>query len=242
MNVSSKLPRILIGAPQSDKKNYCFDEWLANVRNFTYPKENVEIFLADNSDTPDNYRYFTQKLGIKGTYIGGKKNIIEKIADSHNAVRKYALDNKFDYLFHLETDIFPEETIIEKLLFHRMKLTACPYHVNIDMDGSFKRDMCVEILLEDTQTFKKAVLVSDADEFFDGKLKICQAAGLGCVLIHKDVLQQIPFRYERGVSSHPDSFFAVDCILKNIPFYIDTGLFATHKNFTKWGEYDFKSN
>ncbi len=52
-----KTPKILIAAPQADVKNYCFEDWLRNVRQFTYPKSKIDIFLADNSRTSDNANY-----------------------------------------------------------------------------------------------------------------------------------------------------------------------------------------
>lgn len=236
-NRNPKLPKILIGAPQSDKKNYCFDEWLQNVRSFTFPKENIEIFLADNSDTPDNYRKL-KKLGLQAAYISrGKRGILERITESHNAVRKYCLENNFDLLFHLETDIFPQANIIEMLLFHRKKITAAPYHIN----EGFKRDVCV-LGMDNTVNFKESYTISETDPFFDGELKECHSAGIGCILIHKDILKEIEFRYQKGTNAHPDTYFAIDCALKGIPIYIDTSLFALHKNATHWGKFgvDFK--
>lgn len=233
----NKLPRILIGAPQSDKKNYCFDEWLENIRNFTYPKERLEIFLADNSDTPDNYRRI-KKLGLKAAYIPrGNRGILERITESHNAVRKYCLDKGFDFLFHLETDIFPQETIIEMLLYNHQKITAAYYHIGEHL----KRDVCV-LQMDDTVNFKESVMLPEQHPFFDGTVKTCHSAGLGCILIHKSILQKIPFRYQKGDDAHPDSFFAMDCELQNIPIHIDTSLFVMHKNATHWGKFgvDFK--
>ena len=43
------LPKILIGIPTYEGKNYCLDAFMNNVNNFTYPKSNIEIFVADNS-------------------------------------------------------------------------------------------------------------------------------------------------------------------------------------------------
>lgn len=231
------LPRILIGAPQSDKKNYCFDEWLQNVRNFTYPKEKLEIFLADNSDTPDNYRKI-KKLGLKAAYIPrGKRDILERITESHNAVRLYCLKNGFSFLLHLETDIFPQENIIEMLLFHRQKITAATYHI-----GEYtSRNLCV-LGMDDTNNFKESYMIPEGHPFYDGTLKQCHSAGLGCILIHRSILEKIPFRYQRGYNAHPDTFFAMDCELQKIPIHVDTSLFALHKNKTHWGKFgiDFK--
>ena len=51
----NKLPKVLICAPQHESKNYCWENWINNVKDFTYPKDRLEIFIADNSPTKDNY-------------------------------------------------------------------------------------------------------------------------------------------------------------------------------------------
>ena len=44
----NNLPKVLICAPQHESKNYCWETWINNVNNFTYPKDRLEIFIADN--------------------------------------------------------------------------------------------------------------------------------------------------------------------------------------------------
>ena len=43
------LPKILIGVPTYDGKNYCLPQFLENISKFTYPKERLAIYVADNS-------------------------------------------------------------------------------------------------------------------------------------------------------------------------------------------------
>jgi hypothetical protein len=77
----SKLPKILIAAPQSDVKNYCFIDWVLNINRFSYPKENITILLVDNSDTKDNVDYI-KKFGIECVYVDkGGRGIIETLAE-----------------------------------------------------------------------------------------------------------------------------------------------------------------
>ena len=109
-----KTPKILIAAPQADVKNYCFEEWLRNIRHFSYPQSNIDIFLADNSHTTDNLDYI-RSMGVKGVHIAKKgRGIIEVMAECHQACLDYAKENEYDYLLHLETDIFPEHNILEE--------------------------------------------------------------------------------------------------------------------------------
>ena len=230
-------PRILIGAPQSDVKNYCFDEWLDNIKKLAYPEELIKIYLADNSSSPNNFRNFTRKKHIKGSYIygGGGRTILERMTDSHNAVRKYCLDNDFDYLLHLETDIFPENMfIIDMLLAHRKKVVGVPYFIG----QGIERRLCVMNMDETSRQFKLSYMCPDLDmQYYDGSIQKCHAAGVGCALIHRSVLEKIEFRYDKNLVAHPDTYFYIDCMLNNIPVFVDTGLYVKHKNETQWGEF-----
>ena len=43
----------------------------------------------------------------------------------------YALENDFDYLLHLETDIFPPTDVIERLLDAKQKVVGAMYHIEL---------------------------------------------------------------------------------------------------------------
>ena len=55
------VPKILIAVPTYEGKNYCLDEFLENIKNFDYPKNRLEIFIADNSKTNANAKYINNK-------------------------------------------------------------------------------------------------------------------------------------------------------------------------------------
>ena len=115
------LPKILIAAPTSEKKNYCFLDWICNVKKIDYPSEKMEVMLADNSYT---YKYieYLRSLGIKTVHDEKQeKTPIEYICESHNAIRDYFLKKDFDYLFHLESDVMVESQTLRTLLFHSIE-------------------------------------------------------------------------------------------------------------------------
>ena len=50
-------PKVLISCPTAVVKNYCFEAWLKNVMNFTYP--NYQVYLCDNTnDEGVNVKYY----------------------------------------------------------------------------------------------------------------------------------------------------------------------------------------
>ncbi len=220
-----KNPKVLVCAPQSDRKNYCFDWWLDSSQNLNY--QNYEIFLADNSTTRKNFKRI-RKLGINCEYIKPKgRDTITLIAESHEACRRFAIRNNFDYMLHLETDIKPPVDIIDQLLFHKKDVVSAMYFIGFG-EGS-------KLMIQQSDQFSETVNFTDnldnADlHFVDGTLKQVHHAGLGCALIKRKVFEKIPFRREKGANVHPDSFFAHDLHVKGIKQFIDTSLLCEHRN------------
>lgn len=243
------LPKILIAAPTASIKYYCFEEWIDNIMQFTYPNFQVRIF--DN--TPDNglsvikqNRYFHDKYGenndkflcISSLKINGidKRSVtttISRMAMSHNDCREYALENKFDAMLHLETDIFPEKDIIEKLLEHKKQVIGAVYFID---EGRWRKPMIQRHLFRSPNNIVSAPLDSNDISFIDGSVKKVSSVGLGCVLIDRKVLQKIPFRFIKGAHLHPDSYFSEDCFKNKIPTFVNTSTIARHDN-KFWGIY-----
>ena len=118
------MPKVLICAPQHESKNYVWDKWIENVNNFTYPKDRLEIFIADNSKSKDNYNKL-KSYGIKAVHTPQhKKGILYTINDSHEACRQYAIKGNFDFMLHLETDIIPPIDVIERLMNNNKKVST----------------------------------------------------------------------------------------------------------------------
>ena len=57
------------------------------------------------------------------------------------------------------------------------------------------------------------------------------SAGLGCVLIHRDVLKEIKFRYDKN--TFDDRWFFIDLYNKKIKSYADTSLKCKHLIFNR---------
>lgn len=231
-----QLPKVLICAPQHDSKNYAWDIWWERVKNLTYPSNRYEIFLADNSISKENTKKF-KDLGIKVKHIPqNKKGILYTINDSHEACRQYALKNEFDFMFHLETDIIPPFDVIERLLNNNKKICAGVY----DLFFGSKRTPMIQIdepYDKNIREYRTPLFLSDEEPtFFDGQLKQVYHAGLGCVLIHKSVFENIPFRVVEGVNFHSDTWFANDCFYLQIPIYVDTTIQCKHYNTTWFGK------
>ena len=251
-----KIPKVLVSAPTANAKNYCFDSWVDNVLNFTYP--NFDIRLFDNSlDEGKNARELNNKVderyGVMGLqdkfYVqnsmsirGIKKedSVIARMAISHNDCRGYALHNNYDYLLHLETDVFPERDVIEKLMFSKKKVIGGLFYRD---EGMHRKAMVQRVVYRTGNNIQ--ILNYDPIEelhLLDGTIHEVASVGLGCVLIDvKKVFSKIEFRCIKGQNNHPDSYFAEDCFRKKIPIYLDPSCVCRHEN-RQWGVYgvDFK--
>jgi cellulose synthase/poly-beta-1,6-N-acetylglucosamine synthase-like glycosyltransferase len=219
------IPKILIAAPQHDSKKYCWDDWIKNVYSFNYP--NVDVLLVDNSDTADffeemkSHPVYLHRIDVQG------KTTLEKMTESHEFIRQSAIDNKYDYLLHLETDVFPSQDVIERLLFHNKQIISVPYNI---LSGA-ERELCIvyaehDSILDSLVLYRKPI---DLTILGNGVQQVFNA-GIGCTLFKTSILNKFKFRFVQGVEAHPDTWLAYDMLSKNIPVYIDSDMLAQHKN------------
>tara|TARA_R110002096_G_scaffold63690_4_gene155996 strand:- start:8078 stop:8791 length:714 start_codon:yes stop_codon:yes gene_type:complete len=232
--MDSILPKILIAAPQSDVKDYCFEQWLLNVRQLDYPKDRIEILLVDNSDT-DKYSEYMRSQGIKVIREEKKgRGIIETLASCHQVCADYALDNGFDFLLHLETDVFPPPHSLLDMVNVGEPVVGSLYHI---YDGSYRQlSLQIEPKFPLKGYLKAYSVISGCGEHLKDKLLQVMSGALGCTLIHSEVLKTIKFRSVDGQDHHPDTWFSVDLKINGIPFYVHTEVFCEHRN-KDWGTY-----
>ena len=223
----------MIASPQSDKKNYCFEDWLNNIKKFDY--ENYDIFLADNSTTEDNSKLLRDKYKIGSKWITSKENqnsLMMKLRDSHNSCREETLKGGYDFLLHLETDIFPSAETINELLFYKKKCIGALY----DIGFADNRQLMYRTIEKDDERLAIVLDAKDREKWMTGEVYRVLGCGLGCNLIHRSVLEKVKFRIEANSNVFPSLFFGLDLDKLNIPQYLHSGLFCEHRN-EDWGDY-----
>jgi hypothetical protein len=230
-------PKILIATPTYEGKNYCLAEFMDNVASFTYPRQFCKFVVFDNSATPANAEYISKKYKVDVVwkdYAG--TTVIEKLALTHEAIRNYAINNGYDFILHLESDVFPSRPdVIEQLLFTRKKIVGVPYML---FSGGQRRLITTGIprLNARSENFIGSYQLGHHHHWFvDGTVKRCGTNGLGCTLLHVKTIAGIPFRFVPGDDAAPDTHFSRDLLLHNIPYYVHTGLHAFHWNKEEWG-------
>ena len=216
-------PNVLVGCPTSFHKEYALKEYARAVKSLNYP--NYDILLVDNSQDND---YFDKikNLGlnvIKGEYF---ESAIKRIITSRNLLRKYALDNNYDYLFSLEQDVIPKENALTKLISCNKEVSSGIYFVHNIINS--KRILIPQAFIElsnKTNDLPDMRWLTE-EEFNSNKVIRIVSCGMGCVLIHRNVLEKIEFRSENN--NFDDRFFGIDLYKKNIPMYCDTSVKCKH--------------
>lgn len=235
-----KLPKVLIAVPTYDAKNYCLDAFFQNIANFSYPKSNIEIYVADNSSTNKNALMIRDKYKVKTfwkDYTGVP--LMEKLADSHNQLRRYFLESNADYMLHLESDIFPPSDVIEQLLWCRKPIVNALYQV---FDGAW-RNPCIRLQDLKSPHYDEFMFHYELYNFHhwwvDGTLKPTYVAGIGCCLMKRKVMENFEFRWDKNNPSGnpPDTYFAEDLRVRGVQNWVHTGILAFHWNREDWGRH-----
>lgn len=232
-NEISDYPKVLLAAPTSHAKNYCFWDWLINIKTFTYP--NLDILLVDNSPGKEYFEYL-KKSGVRTMHVNpGNRATQEFITESQNLIRDVVLEEGYDYLFSLESDVFPTvRDIVERLMDNDVEMVTAPYMIGQGKDSGLLIGYQVESFVQKNALFGVILPANYGFYMMDGSLKAVNQPGIGCTLIRRDILEQLKFRCEKGQAAHSDSYFYTDLWYLGITAYMDTGLYCHHQN-ADWG-------
>ncbi len=216
-------PKILVGCPTSFHKEYALELYAKALKDLTY--SNFDILLIDNSK--DDI-YFKKLKSLELPVIKGPwfESARDRIIASRNLLRQKTLDEGYDYFFSLEQDVLPPPNILQGLLKHNKEIITAIYFADNVIPGKILPELIPLVyVLENPETLAMRAL--NSKELWDkqGLMEIV-SAGLGCVLIHKNILKQIKFRYDKN--TFDDRWFFIDLYNKKIKSYADTSLKCKH--------------
>lgn len=215
------MSKVLVGCPTSSHKAYCLEEYSKAIKSLTY--SNYGILLVDNSE---NLKYVDRirKLGIDVVKDNYFETARERVVHSRNLLRDYVLKNNYDYFLSLEQDVIPPKDVIERLLRHDKKVVTGIYFTRYDING--KKKIKPLIWVDTPGKFEKMKFIDERELWKSGLIKI-RACGLGCVLIHKSVLESISFRLFKP-KIYDDMAFCHDLYKKGISIYADLEVKCKH--------------
>lgn len=190
-NLSKQLPRVLVGCPTSELKSYCLEEYIKGLKSLTY--KNFDILIVDNSKD-ESYVKKIKSFGvpvIKSDYFKYAK---DRVIKSRNILRKYVLEKGYDYFLSLEQDVIAPVNIIEGLLRHGKKIISGVVYHMFPKKGVLEEKPLLAVNSV-SKPGKLAFLSSKQIENINALIEIDYCC-MGCLLIHRSVLEKIKFRYE----------------------------------------------
>ena len=230
--------RVLVSMPTADKKDYCVDEFINQIKTFTYPL--YDIFVLDNSKDPKHVQKFWEN-GIKAVHEPVNGNFKEELARHQNIIRNYFLNGDYDYLLMLESDVFAGECIIENLVsyadVYKASIVTATYEIRKDEDvlcltstsdrravrseKILTREHGYNIMGQGTLPLRHLLVDPDAR---------ITATGIGCTLFSRNVLEQVEFRVDLKLNPNAfsDTFIFTDAIKLGHKILINSNLICTH--------------
>lgn len=233
-------PRVLVAFPTSDKKDYCVEDFIDQIKSFTYP--NYDIFVVDNSKDESHVELFW-KNGIKAVHDPFKNdNFRSELARHQNIIKDYFLNGNYDYLMMIESDIFTGNCVIEKLVSYADVYGASAVTATYEIMKS-QPTLCLTSTVDSRLVRSEKILErSNGYEFMGqgcielGKLmhdpdaKIT-ATGIGCTLFSREALEDVEFRVdlELNKNAFSDTFIYTDLAKKGHRILIDSNMICEHR-------------
>jgi hypothetical protein len=195
-----------------DNKKYCIEDWVKRtIKIMNDYHEGSELVIVDNSNTPLFASWlrlfcdqFPEKNRIKVLHLHdmANKTSRERQRQSQLALWRYTLENDYEYLFILESDVFPNKKNIVTKLLEQKKLICSGVFPLQNGETKDKDILCVMgyQMMPGRQMFwmPRGMFDKIVSKFGDKSKAIkIYACGFGCILIHKNVLKKIKPEYSK---------------------------------------------
>lgn len=243
-------PRVLIASPIRQEHKILI-EFLGSLMNLNYLNVNEEYaFIDDNLDEacskelelfiPEKTKVI--KVNSNDHYIKDENthywnsNLMDKVAKFKNILIDYAIDNEFDYIFFVDSDLVLHGETLNKLLSNNVDIISNVFWTKWTLDGRLEP----QVWLEDNYSFIKSNTTNDVIEIalleteFINKIKrkgVHEVGGLGaCTLISKNaLLKGVNFNKIDNISlCGEDRYFCVRAKALGLNLYVDTTYPALH--------------
>ena len=224
------IPKVLVFTVTYDKKDYCFDEFITQL-DFSYPKTHYRHVWVDNSDDGGVYAKKLESYGFEVIKTPRGNNAREAVTRSQNIARKIALEEGYDYMLSIESDMFDiPKNIIQHLIGRAKHVVGCYYTIGDDK----VRKPCITVnkQLDNGMIGHRLLSLEEGQQLINhGGLHNIVNCGLGCTLIKREVFEKVAFKYFPNLKPFSDAFFANDVIVSGFKTYVDVEVVLEHKNY-----------
>jgi len=229
------IPKILIFTPIYEAKDYSMDKFVKCLRLLNYPKDRYKHIFVDNSKDEsyvNSLKIRFPDMDFRHTERGN--NTREALTRAQNYARKECLDGDYNYLMSIESDIYFPSDVIFRLLRHGKDVISAYYDIGDRNKGVRHPVFTIPEFSKELNAWGTRLLKpEEVPNYRYNGLQRVQAAGMGCCLMHKDVIKMFPFYYDMRFNAHSDVYFFNNVFMKRIPVFADTDLFCEHEN-TRW--------
>ena len=267
--MKSLIPKVLISAPTSDRHKHLLDEWIESLDKLTY--KFFDVLLIDTSKDDSYSKILKKKKvhGKKIRVIrmswNEKNHIIRHLANVRERIRKEFLKGDYSNLFFLDTDIFIPKNSIQLLLtdykdnvgfavpiFYSPNQKPCIFKSgNIIMGKGLDlfefdeinayKNFIEEIEMKTLSDYEKGLIPFVIKDLNKPYLFKPYAVNIGCILIKREVLEEVPFRTHPTFLFGEDLWYFSECNDKHFEFWCDTRVYPIHKNVS-WDKIQEKCN
>jgi hypothetical protein len=221
-------PKILLAAPTSKHKDYCFQEWAKHVKSLTY---DIDVIIIDNTKDGGKYRDNVISKQFPSAHVEPMEgeDSYNLICRCQNMIRAYMLNKGYDYLFMLESDQFPPLNVVEYLLKFDVQVSSLPYFI-----GTAFGSKLLQNEMEEFGVYRSAIIPPQEKIFFDwtGEFKTKFNHGIGCMLIKRSIMERLKFRVDptNDIEAHSDVYFHDDLRRMGVSSFISERYFCHHEN------------
>ena len=225
-----KYPRVLVATPTYEGKDYVFKENFEAIKNLSYP--NYEYIYLDNTKGP-NYAAKLRRRGAKVVRVPRGRNSRDALSNAQNYARQKCLEEGFDYLLFVESDLLPPPDTIQRLMSHNKLAVGATYFIGtegISLPCIFFKEYNKEL-----KSYGSRVIHSDEVMNFLGTgVRSCFGCGVGVMLIKRSLVEKFKFWHdERFPNRHSDVWWNYDLDHARIPMFVDTDFVVDHRP-SKW--------
>lgn len=225
------IPKVLVGCPTYEGKNYCVHKWMDAIKNLNYV--NYDILIVDNTnDGGKNAQWLRDTFGVEVIhhYNPDVPELKYLMAECQQILRERVIAGGYDYFMSIESDVIPpHKNIIQTLINHDKWVVSAMYEIGPKGYSFLLLQHLKRINVEGVEQYAPAQMTHQMiGNFLDGTVKQIHACGLGCTLIHRAIFDYISFRIDPRSKVHADSVFYQDLHNLNIPAFVDTSLICRH--------------
>ena len=222
-------PKVLVAAPVYSGKEYIFDAWYKNITSLDYP--NYDWLVVDNSRMESFHRKLRRKGYQKIVHVPRGGNSRLGIARASEYIRNYAINNGFDYIMFIETDLIPPKNIIKRLMNHKKLIVGAVYEIGLHGSKTAPRHPLLYEAVKREDGIRLEILPPERGyPLLNTGLIQTPAMGLGCTLVHSSLFKKYTFKWTSVGKQHTDSLFYGDLWNDKVPVWCDTDILIPHFN------------